>query len=124
MSNSAIIIGIFTFIISGRLLIEWLIQAIVIYFMVSLFSTETLEFRAVSSIIGYSWVPIAIKVFSLVMFSGELYEIKGFSGILKDTDNSLLSSFLKNIDFFVIWQYIIMYLDVKILLRILVSGCP
>ncbi|MEH7602082.1 hypothetical protein, partial [Bacillus safensis] len=33
------------------------------------------------------------------------------------TDNSLLSSFLKNIDFFVIWQYIIMYLGVKILLR-------
>lgn len=120
LSNSAIIIGIFTFIISGGLLIEWLIQAIVIYFMVSLFSTKTREFRAVSSIIGYSWVPIAIKVFSfslLVIFSGELYEIKGFSGILKDTDSSLLSSFLKNIDFFVIWQYIIMYLGVKILLR-------
>ncbi|MEH2999357.1 MULTISPECIES: YIP1 family protein [Bacillus] len=120
VSNSAIIIGIFSFIISGGLLIEWLIQAIVIYFMVSLFSTETREFRAVSSIIGYSWVPIAIKVISfslLVMFSGELYEIKGFSGILKDTDNSLLNSFLKNIDFFVIWQYIILYLGVKILIR-------
>ncbi|BBP89672.1 hypothetical protein BsIDN1_32900 [Bacillus safensis] len=66
LSNSAIIIGIFTFfIISGGLLIEWLIQAIVIYFMVSLFSTENREFRAVSSIIGYSWVPIAIKVFFL-----------------------------------------------------------
>lgn len=119
MSNSTIIVGIFTFIISGGLLIEWLIQSIVIYFMVSLFSTEAREFRAVSSIIGYSWVPIAIKVLSfslLIMFTGELYEAKGFSGLLNGFDNPLLTSLFKNIDFFVIWQYIIMYLGVRILI--------
>ena len=119
LSNSTIIISIFTFIISGGLLIEWLIQAIIIYFMVSLLSTDTREFRAVSSIIGYSWVPITIKVFSfslLVVFTGEMYEPKGLSGILNVSHNSLLISFLKNIDLFVIWQYIIMYLGVRILL--------
>ncbi|MCQ6277182.1 YIP1 family protein [Bacillus sp. V3B] len=119
LSNSTIIISIFTFIISGGLLIEWLIQAIIIYFMVSLLSTETREFRAVSSIIGYSWVPIAIKVVSfslLVLFTGEMYEPKGLSGVLNGSNNSLLMSFLKNIDLFVIWQYIIMYLGVRILL--------
>ncbi len=120
VSNSAIILGSLTFLISGGLLVEWLVQSIVIYFIVAVFSSENRPFRVVSSIIGYSWIPITIKVtfFSLlVLISGELYEPNGFAGLMNNTNNQFLIYFFKNLDLFVIWKYVIMYIGIRVLLR-------
>ncbi len=101
-------------------MVEWLVQSIVIYFVVIVLSSENRPFRVVSSIIGYSWVPITIKVtfFSLlVLISGKLYEPNGFAGLINNIDNQFLISFFKNLDLFVIWKYGIMYIGIRVLLK-------
>lgn len=120
ISNTIIMFSIMTLLLCGGFVIELIIHSLIVYFIVALFSTEVQNFRTVLSIIGYSWVPIMIKFtffIFLVLVTKEIFEPQGLLVLFPGVEDGIFALILKNIDVFIIWQYVLVYLGVKCLLK-------
>jgi|GEM_PF-5079057 len=118
-SVSAIILFFVTALfICGAFIIEWAMLSALIYFAIVTLSKELPSFKTVFSCVGYSWIPIIFKTLAfsvLVFFSGHLFEPKGFAALFPDIQNRLLHGFLRQIDIFIIWHFVILLFCVKVL---------
>lgn len=119
-TTSAIVFIIFTLIICGSLMIEWVMLSVFIYFILALLSPSVSNFRTVFSMTGYTWVPIILKTLSfaaLVLITGEVFEPVGLLALFPNLENNIAVSILNQIEPFIIWQYALLYFGVKVLLK-------
>ncbi|MDG5790188.1 YIP1 family protein [Evansella sp. AB-P1] len=119
-SNSIVMFSIMTFILCGGFLIELIIHSLIIYFIIALVSVDVQHLRTIFSIIGYSWFPILIKSISfiiIIIMTGNIFEPQGLRVLFPGIENGIVAILLKNIDIFILWQYFLIYLGVKVLLK-------
>jgi hypothetical protein len=119
LSATILLVAIALFIlICGAFIVEWAMLSALIYFGIIALSKESPSFKTVFSCVGYSWVPVIIKVLVfavLVFFFGRLFTPAGFAALFPDIENKLVYGFLRQIDMFSIWHFVILFFCVRVL---------
>lgn len=120
MSISIIAFIIFALLICGSVLIEWVMLSVFIYFITALLSPAASNFRTVFSVAGFSWVPIILKTLSfaaLVLITGKVFQPVGLRIFFPSLDHHVAVAILNQVEPFLIWQFVLLYFGVKVLLK-------
>lgn len=120
ISTTVVVFFIFTFLICGSVIIEWVMLSVLLYFIISLLSPAISNFRIVFSVAGFSWVPIILKTISfatLVLITGEVFEPVGLRVLVPNLDHDVAVALLNQVEPFLIWQFVLLYFGVKALLK-------
>ncbi|MFD1706978.1 YIP1 family protein [Siminovitchia sediminis] len=120
LSTAAIVFIILALMICGSALIEWVMLSVFIYFITALLSPASSSFRTVFSVAGFSWVPIILKTLSfaaLVLITGKVFQPVGMQILFPNLDNHAVVAMLNQVEPFFIWQFVLLYFGVKVLLK-------
>lgn len=120
LSTAVIVFMILALMICGSAMIEWVMLSVFIYFITALLSPAASNFRTVFSVAGFSWVPIILKTLSfaaLVLITGKVFQPVGMQILFPNLDNHAVVAILNQVEPFFIWQFVLLYFGVKVLLK-------
>jgi hypothetical protein len=106
--------------IPGQTLLIWLIGTAVIFGIVKLFKGQG-RFKQFMSVTGYAFaVMILFYLVSFIVsfFSGEYYFNASLALFVPALKGSFIYGFLRSIDFFTIWQYVVAGIGISIVSRL------